>query len=269
MYVVGNFESMCGIPHSTWNYLEVGHGKGPCDGLGGIAKRNADNAIKQGKISIQNAFDFKEWGSAIKDTKIKYYLYSGEEVQAKKTFLEELNPKPIKNTMLIHTVSSFRQGEVHTRETSCFCNNCFTFGLMTCMCPGWTIQTIGRRNDDVPKPKDDDEIKKMIKKGTIISVYTDQEDQFYLLKSKKMPEVLDRTETDDWGNTYHKNDAIVRGWFYSKDALNLNVYNIVLRKIAFVPVASVIYATNNIAPLNQIKLSSEDVQEILEMVEKV
>ena len=35
-------------PH--WNYLEAGHGKGPCDGLGASVKRGADSATKQGSI---------------------------------------------------------------------------------------------------------------------------------------------------------------------------------------------------------------------------
>jgi hypothetical protein len=43
---------------ARWNYLESGHGKGLCDGLGTSVKRSADNAIKHGKASIQNASDF-------------------------------------------------------------------------------------------------------------------------------------------------------------------------------------------------------------------
>ena len=31
---------------ASWNYFEAGHGKGPCDGIGGTAKRMADEAIK-------------------------------------------------------------------------------------------------------------------------------------------------------------------------------------------------------------------------------
>ena len=40
------------------NYLESGHGKGPCDGLGASVKRSAGDAVKHGKCSIQNANDF-------------------------------------------------------------------------------------------------------------------------------------------------------------------------------------------------------------------
>ncbi|WAR07281.1 LOW QUALITY PROTEIN: hypothetical protein MAR_017239 [Mya arenaria] len=43
------------VEHSgaRWNYFEVGHGKGPCDGLGGTVKRMADDAIKQDTLSYK------------------------------------------------------------------------------------------------------------------------------------------------------------------------------------------------------------------------
>jgi hypothetical protein len=37
---------------ATWDYLEAGHGKGPCDGLGSSVKRSADMAVKQGRAFI-------------------------------------------------------------------------------------------------------------------------------------------------------------------------------------------------------------------------
>ena len=30
-----------------WHYFEKGHGKGPCDGIGGAVKRGAAQAAKQ------------------------------------------------------------------------------------------------------------------------------------------------------------------------------------------------------------------------------
>ena len=41
--------------------MEAGHGKGPCDPIGGVAKRNADMAVKQQKAVIQDANDFFAW----------------------------------------------------------------------------------------------------------------------------------------------------------------------------------------------------------------
>jgi len=37
---------------SSSSYFEAGHGKGPCDGLGGCTKRIADQAMKSGKVVI-------------------------------------------------------------------------------------------------------------------------------------------------------------------------------------------------------------------------
>ena len=47
---------------ATWEYLEAGHGKGPCDGLGGTIKRQAEIAVKRGVI-IKNAANFALWAS--------------------------------------------------------------------------------------------------------------------------------------------------------------------------------------------------------------
>ena len=40
---------------ASWNYFEAGHGKGPCDGVGGCGKRMADEAVRQQKANIQDA----------------------------------------------------------------------------------------------------------------------------------------------------------------------------------------------------------------------
>jgi hypothetical protein len=72
-----NHFSVYGI-FADWNYFEVGHGKGPCDGIGGTCKRAASEAVKQGKVSIQDARDVFNW--ATKNEKaISYMFYSDEE----------------------------------------------------------------------------------------------------------------------------------------------------------------------------------------------
>jgi len=43
---------------ACWNYFESVHGKGPCDGIGGTAKRMAEMSVKQIKINIQDTNDF-------------------------------------------------------------------------------------------------------------------------------------------------------------------------------------------------------------------
>ena len=59
---------------AVWNYFEAGHGKGPCDGLGGTTKRMANESIRQGKCIIQNASDFFRWSitSTMKEVTFRY-----------------------------------------------------------------------------------------------------------------------------------------------------------------------------------------------------
>ena len=46
---------------ASWNYMEAGHWKDPCDSIGGVAKLKVDEAVKNGKFIIQDAIDFFEW----------------------------------------------------------------------------------------------------------------------------------------------------------------------------------------------------------------
>lgn len=46
---------------ARWNYFEAGHGKGPCDGLGGTTKIMADEAIRSVRVVIQDSKDFYNW----------------------------------------------------------------------------------------------------------------------------------------------------------------------------------------------------------------
>jgi hypothetical protein len=56
-YLVANHAVFNGLSR-RWNYFEVGHGKGPCDGLGGTTKRLADQAVRQGNAVIQDLESF-------------------------------------------------------------------------------------------------------------------------------------------------------------------------------------------------------------------
>jgi hypothetical protein len=61
-YLVANHTAFYGLS-CRWNYFQVGHGKGPCDGLGGTTKRLADQAVRQGNAVIQDAREFFSWRS--------------------------------------------------------------------------------------------------------------------------------------------------------------------------------------------------------------
>ena len=93
---------------ARWDYLEAGHGKGPCGGLGGSVKRSADSAIKQGKVVIQSAEDFYSWAyESEARSVVKYYYVSQEEYELAHSYTEEVNKKlkAVPNTMKVHAMA--------------------------------------------------------------------------------------------------------------------------------------------------------------------
>lgn len=114
---------------AVWNYFESGHGKGPCDGLGGMVKRMADVAINTGKVVFQDASDFFHWASEKSSFSAVTFRFVGESTVVEKT--NELSKisaclKPIKGTMKLHAVAGDRDFKVWVRNTSCYCIDCLT-----------------------------------------------------------------------------------------------------------------------------------------------
>jgi hypothetical protein len=71
--------------------FRIGDGKGLCDGLGTSVKRSADNAIKHGKASIQNASDFFCYAQKTmkeSSSKVKYIYYTQEDYDEAKSTLD-------------------------------------------------------------------------------------------------------------------------------------------------------------------------------------
>lgn len=92
---------------ARWNYLESGHGKGPCDGLGGSVKRSADMAVRQGKCNIQDAADFIAWGMQSESTgsKVKYLLYTQSDYdETTDQSSKRETPLSVPGTMKLHAV---------------------------------------------------------------------------------------------------------------------------------------------------------------------
>ena len=122
---VTRHEELYGLK-SSWHYFESGHGKGACDGIGGVAKRMADNAVKTGRATIQSADDYFQWASQTQG-QIQYqfiteeeYVSAFSEVQKRQLIL-----KSIKGTMKFHAVAALDNGNLMARETTCTCKNCF------------------------------------------------------------------------------------------------------------------------------------------------
>ena len=129
---------------ASWNYFECGHGKGPCDGIGGTSKRTATQAIKQGKATIQDGHDFFTWASA-NEKSIQYMFYSQDDYDAASTSLASLKHKAVPGTMKLHAVRSAGCGVIHVRETSCYCAHCLHWDHP---CDGW----IAHQLQILPKP---------------------------------------------------------------------------------------------------------------------
>ncbi|KAL3862797.1 hypothetical protein ACJMK2_008743 [Sinanodonta woodiana] len=85
------------------HFLESGHGKGPCDGLGGSVKRSADMAVRQAKCNIQDAADFYAWG-----------------LQSELAGRKRETPLSVTGTMKLHAVVPSRHAtkSVYTRNVS-------------------------------------------------------------------------------------------------------------------------------------------------------
>lgn len=144
--LVSRFPQRYGIS-ASWMYFESGHGKSPCDGVGGTTKRNADNAVKQGKVLIQDASDFFAWATQ-NEKGIQYVFVTQEEYDLNKTEVDKRNTeiKPLKGSMLIHAVVGINDGSLGTRETTCVCDACFdgsSFRVNSAC--GWNVCTISSK----------------------------------------------------------------------------------------------------------------------------
>ncbi|KAK6189819.1 hypothetical protein SNE40_001807 [Patella caerulea] len=131
---------------ARWNYFEAGHGKGPCDGLGGATKRFADEAIKMGAAVIQDAADFFTWASTSTMREVTFLWLERDACQQKLEVTSCLKIKPIKGTMKYHAVSSNDTRSIIVGETSCYCHDCLTGEV----CSHWDLHILDyKRNTTV------------------------------------------------------------------------------------------------------------------------
>lgn len=95
---------------AQWNYFESGHGKGPCDGIGGTVKRLADAAVKRSAAVIQDDFDFFTWASQERHessgSKIIYFFVAKGDCAAGSLLIAKRwsTVKTFPGTMQIHAV---------------------------------------------------------------------------------------------------------------------------------------------------------------------
>lgn len=135
---VANHTATYGV-HAVWNYFECGHGKGVCDGLGGTTKRMADEAVNAGKVNIQDALAFFDWGRQSSMQNVHFMFVSSNDCKdTAAKLLQERALKPIKGTFQIHAVVGLGDSKIATAPVSCYCNACQSGNR----CQSWTMQTL-------------------------------------------------------------------------------------------------------------------------------
>lgn len=146
-HVIANHKDLYGIT-AKWNYWEAGHGKGPCDGLGGLCKRMADEAVNSGKATIQDALDFFAWTQSDKCSlsSVKFIFLSKEDCEQKTNEMSTLQLKPVQGTMKIHAVAGLGNSTVAVRNTSCYCQICLSESFT---CQTWREESVSKSNEKV------------------------------------------------------------------------------------------------------------------------
>lgn len=129
---------------ATWTWLEAGHGKGPCDGIGGAMKTQADNMVKAGLI-IRNAMEFATCMKA-SATNIHILYVDGSDISQAKDTMEKWNIKPLPGLMKKHAIVP-HDGYLYTKEASCFAECCYTDGKFIMGCAGWEKSQIAIETD--------------------------------------------------------------------------------------------------------------------------
>ena len=132
--IVSYYKEDFGVP-CVWYYLEAGHGKGPCDGLGAAVKRSASRAIAQGRV-IQSPKDFYEWTKNISSS-VKYVGVFTEEIAEASSILfgRGKSLQSVCGTMKIHAVAGEDANRIVTRDLPCCCQTYLVSpGTSSCGC---------------------------------------------------------------------------------------------------------------------------------------
>ena len=152
---------------ATWTWLECGHGKGPCDGLGGSMKQKADNLVKNGE-AIRTA---EEFASKIQKAGVNadiIYL-SKDVVTEKKNEISWWKVEAIPGLMKTHAAVP-AQGHIYTRNVSCFNTCCFSEGKFRLECDGWS-KTKAKVSRDIILAEDREDNEEPIESQPLVADY--------------------------------------------------------------------------------------------------
>lgn len=104
---------------AEWHFFATCHGKGPCDALGGVLKRNATKASLQGKL-ITTAEELYTWAISKPDSKINYAYFSEKHFQTmeKKLKSRYTKVKQISGTQSFHSFRPLSENYISVKRFS-------------------------------------------------------------------------------------------------------------------------------------------------------
>ncbi len=141
---------------ASWLYFEAGHGKGPCDGVGGASKRMADDYVRRGN-TILTAAEYVSLGNSA--GKIKYLEVSRANIEDSRAQIEELKTKAtVPGTMKYHAAVCVRPGVLAMRKTSCNNMCCFQNGRYVLGCSEWDKHVLFDDSAEVAEETVDHEV---------------------------------------------------------------------------------------------------------------
>jgi len=114
---------------ATWNFLETGHGKGACDGVGGRVKRIASEEGRHGNI-ISDFDSFWSFMESLQETKITFRKITPETFERAFEDIAFLRTIPMRQLGIAHACHAVKTGEakrkytVTWRHLSCACDAC-------------------------------------------------------------------------------------------------------------------------------------------------
>ena len=127
---------------ATWTYFESGHGKGPCDGVGAAAKRNADLAVNR-NVQITDAASFAELGNSLEGSVHYVCVPVADVARCRDKVLEIVCENTVPGTMTVHAVVPLTEDHtIAVRATSCFEGCCWADCKSERGCPGWKVHQI-------------------------------------------------------------------------------------------------------------------------------
>ena len=130
---------------AAWHYFEVGHGKSVCDGIGGSMKRQADQAVKHGNMTITSPREFYNYFLKMEKNIHPVFI---SRLEYDTTFQDLLLWQPylipVKGTYELHCLfPTGKPGRIAHRNMSCYCTSCRDFRYKRCLVDKerWTTQT--------------------------------------------------------------------------------------------------------------------------------